>query len=87
MSINRPDLEHGKFSVGPFQIIRRDSYPVGTPNYDGIFHCRFWRFGIWDDVFIDDYLPIIDRKQVYSARSATDPNEMWVSLLEKAFAR
>lgn len=69
------------------RIIPRDSYPVGTPNYDGIFHCRFWRFGIWDDVFIDDYLPIIYRNQVYSARSLTDPNEMWVSLLEKAFAR
>ncbi|XP_078321159.1 calpain-9-like [Crassostrea virginica] len=69
------------------RIIPRDSYPVGTPQYDGIFHCRFWRFGIWDDVFIDDYLPIIYGNQIYSAHSNTDPNEMWVALLEKAFAR
>ncbi|XP_048755739.2 calpain-9-like [Ostrea edulis] len=69
------------------RIIPRDSYPVGTPQYDGIFHCRFWRFGIWDDVFIDDYLPIIYGNKIYSAHSNTDPNEMWVALLEKAFAR
>ncbi|XP_061185730.1 calpain-A-like [Saccostrea echinata] len=69
------------------RIIPNNSYPVGTPQYDGIFHCRFWRFGRWDDVFIDDYLPIINRKQIYSAHSKTDHNEMWVSLLEKAFAR
>ncbi|XP_022303003.2 calpain-1 catalytic subunit-like isoform X1 [Crassostrea virginica] len=69
------------------RIIPKDSYPVGTSEYDGIFHCRFWRFGVWDDVFIDDYLPIIYGNQIYSARSNTDPNEMWVPLLEKAFAR
>lgn len=70
-----------------FQIIPSDSYPVGSPKYDGIFHCRFWRFGVWDDVFIDDCLPIIYGNQIYSAHSNTDPNEMWVALLEKAFAR
>lgn len=70
-----------------FQIIPSDSYPVGSPNYDGIFHCRFWRFGIWDDVFIDDCLPVIYGNKIYSAHSNTDPNEMWVALLEKAFAR
>ncbi|XP_062574452.1 calpain-A-like [Saccostrea cucullata] len=69
------------------RIIPDDSYPVGTPRYDGVFHCRFWRFGRWDDVFIDDYLPVIFGDQIYSAHSETDPNEMWVSLLEKAFAR
>ncbi|XP_061185731.1 calpain clp-1-like [Saccostrea echinata] len=69
------------------RIIPRDSYPVGTPQYDGIFHCRFWRFGYWDDVFIDDYLPIIYGNQIYSAHSNTDPSEMWVALLEKAFSR
>uniref|UniRef100_A0A8W8MAY6 Calpain catalytic domain-containing protein n=1 Tax=Magallana gigas TaxID=29159 RepID=A0A8W8MAY6_MAGGI len=69
------------------RIIPSDSYPVGSPKYDGIFHCRFWRFGIWDDVFIDDCLPIIYGNQIYSAHSNTDPNEMWVALLEKAFAR
>ncbi|XP_033762963.1 calpain-2 catalytic subunit-like isoform X2 [Pecten maximus] len=69
------------------QVIPRNAYPVGTPEYKGMFHCRFWRYGIWDDVYIDDNLPIVYGDKVYSAHSATDENEMWVALLEKAFAR
>ncbi|KAJ8314394.1 hypothetical protein KUTeg_008955 [Tegillarca granosa] len=69
------------------RVIGRDAYRVGQGNYDGIFHCRFWRYGNWDNVYIDDYLPVIYGDRIYGARSATDENEMWVSLLEKAFAR
>ncbi|XP_071101905.1 calpain-9-like [Haliotis cracherodii] len=56
----------------------------------GICHCRLWRFGEWCDVYIDDHLPvqIIGRvKRIYGARSGTEENEMWVSLLEKALAK
>ncbi|KAL8561164.1 hypothetical protein ACOMHN_054535 [Nucella lapillus] len=69
------------------QVIPDDAYHVGTDHYDGIFHCRFWRFGQWEDVYIDDFLPIVHGTTPWGARSATDPDEFWVSLLEKAFAR
>ena len=70
------------------QVIPDDAYPnVGTEAHDGIFHARFWRFGVWDDVYIDDFLPVIHDTVPWGARSATDENEFWVSLLEKAFAR
>jgi hypothetical protein len=52
-----------------------------------VFHCRFWRFGVWNDVYIDDFLPIVHGESIMGAHSATDKNEMWVSLLEKAFAK
>ncbi|XP_060076489.1 calpain-5-like [Ylistrum balloti] len=69
------------------QVIPADAYLVGKPEYDGVFHCRFWRYGVWEDVYIDDYLPIVYDNVVYGAHSDTDENEMWVALLEKAFAK
>ncbi|KAK3588059.1 hypothetical protein CHS0354_012105 [Potamilus streckersoni] len=54
---------------------------------DGVFHCRFWRFGEWEDVHIDDYLPVIYGDTPWGAKSRDDKNEMWPSLVEKAFAR
>ncbi|XP_048237272.1 calpain-A-like [Haliotis rufescens] len=67
------------------KVINEDSY---TPRTDGICHCRLWRFGEWEDVYMDDYLPVFaGTRQLYGALSGTDTNEMWVSLLEKSLAR
>ncbi|ELU15008.1 hypothetical protein CAPTEDRAFT_53459, partial [Capitella teleta] len=65
------------------------SYNIGREDYDGVFHCRFWKFGQWIDVYCDDYLPVKqwgDGFVPWGARS-TNRNEVWVSLIEKAFAR
>ena len=49
-------------------------------------HCfRIYELGKRKDVIIDDYIPCYSNKKPIFARSA-DPNEMWVCLLEKAFA-
>ncbi|RNF20121.1 calpain-like cysteine peptidase [Trypanosoma conorhini] len=52
----------------------------------GIYRVTFNKNGWWLNVIVDDYLPCAGGRPKF-ARSKHDPMEMWVSILEKAYAK
>ena len=52
----------------------------------GAYVLRLCVHGWWQEVVVDDYIPCYAREPVF-ARCVEDPTSMWVSLMQKAYAK
>jgi len=73
-------------SVGEFEHLVRALFENGQDPDIGLYRVSLCKNGWWQTVLLDDFFPMSGPKPAF-ARNRDEPNELWVTLVEKAYAK
>eukprot|EP01063_Lacrimia_lanifica_P010928 TRINITY_DN1768_c1_g6_i1.p1 TRINITY_DN1768_c1_g6~~TRINITY_DN1768_c1_g6_i1.p1 ORF type:complete len:827 (+),score=395.27 TRINITY_DN1768_c1_g6_i1:64-2544(+) len=73
-------------AVAEFERLVVAMFENGQDPDQGCYKLSLCKNGWWQTVIVDDFLPCAGVKPAY-ARNRDEPNELWVSLAEKAYAK
>eukprot|EP01060_Flectonema_neradi_P028380 TRINITY_DN3813_c2_g2_i1.p1 TRINITY_DN3813_c2_g2~~TRINITY_DN3813_c2_g2_i1.p1 ORF type:complete len:815 (+),score=216.52 TRINITY_DN3813_c2_g2_i1:49-2445(+) len=73
-------------AVAEFERLVRSCFENGQDPDLGLYRVSLCKNGWWQTVVVDDWLPCSGPKPAF-ARNRDEPNEIWVSLIEKAYAK
>jgi len=73
-------------AVAEFDRLVRSIFEFGQDPDLGLYRVSICKNGWWQTVIVDDFLPCSGPKPAF-ARNREEPHELWVSLVEKAYAK
>lgn len=72
--------------IAEFPLLIRDVFSLQQYPELGIYRLLVCKNGWWQTVIVDDYIPCRNGVPCF-AKNREEPNELWASLLEKAYAK
>ncbi|KAK3108071.1 hypothetical protein FSP39_000672 [Pinctada imbricata] len=70
------------------RILPEECYVFGDSlTYDGVVCVKFWRFGRWEKVYIDDRIPLANANGARILSYCHGRNELWMTFIEKAWIK
>ena len=67
------------------KVVPKRGQSFKSRSYHGIFHFKFYKWGSWIDVVVDDFIPTYNGRPLFTY--SDDQGEAWPSLVEKAYAK